>query len=89
MSASDESAKPDAEPKSFEAALARLESIVEELEGGDASLEEAVSLYEEGVRIFRYSRERLDAAQKRVEELVGGLEGGFSLQPFDNGADDG
>ena len=76
---------PDAEPKSFEAALERLEAIVEELDGGEPSLEEAVSLYEEGVKLFRYSREQLNAAQKRVEELVGESEETFLLQPFEDG----
>jgi len=48
----------------------RLEEIVEALEGGEASLEDAVGLYEEGVKLFRYCREQLDSAQKRVEELA-------------------
>ena len=88
MNATNESANPDAEPKSFEEALKRLEAIVEELEEGETSLEKAVLLYEEGVKLFRYSREQLNAAQKKVEELVGESEETFSLQPFDNGEDD-
>ena len=88
MNTENESAKPDAEPKSFEAALERLEAIVEELEGGEPSLEKAVLLYEEGVKLFRYSREQLNAAQKKVEELVGESEESLSLQPFEDGKDD-
>ena len=88
MSTGNESTNPDAEPKSFEAALERLEVIVEKLEEGEPSLEEAVSLYEEGVKLFRYSREQLNAAQKRVEELVGESEETFLLQPFEDGEDD-
>ena len=89
MSAANESAKSDAEPKSFEAALERLEAIVEELEGGEPSLEEAVSLYEEGVRLFCYSRGQLEAAQKKVKELVEESEEAFSLRPFEDDEDDG
>ena len=88
MNTVDESANPDAEPKSFEDALGRLEAIVEELEEGEPSLEKAVLLYEEGVKLFRYSREQLNAAQKKVEELVGESEETFSLQPFENSEDD-
>ncbi len=88
MSTANESAYPDAEPKSFEEALKRLEAIVEELEEGEPSLEKAVLLYEEGVKLFRYSREQLNAAQKKVEELVGESEETFSLQSFEDGEDD-
>ena len=88
MNAANESANPDAEPKSFEAALERLEAIVEELEEGEPSLEKAVLLYEEGVKLFRYSREQLNAAQKKVEELAGESEETLSLQPFEGGEDD-
>ncbi len=88
MNTENVSVNSDAEPKSFEAALERLEAVVEELEGGEPSLEKAVLLYEEGVKLFRYSREQLNAAQKKVEELVGGSEETFSLHPFENGEDD-
>ena len=88
MSTANESANPDAEPKSFEEALKRLEAIVEELEEGEPSLEKAVLLYEEGVKLFRYSRGQLNAAQKKVEELVGESEETFSLQSFEDGEDD-
>ncbi len=88
MSTANESANPDAEPTSFEEALKRLEAIVEELEEGEPSLEKAVLLYEEGVKLFRYSREQLNAAQKKVEELVGESEETFSLQSFEDGEDD-
>ena len=88
MSTGNESVSSDAEPESFEAALERLEAIVEELEEGEPSLEKAVLLYEEGVKLFRYSREQLNAAQKKVEELAGESEETLSLQPFEDGEDD-
>jgi exodeoxyribonuclease VII small subunit len=78
---------PDEEPKNFEVALERLEEIVGELEGGEASLDKAVALYEEGVKLFRYGRDRLNAAQKRVEELAGEVEEVLSLRPFEEEKD--
>jgi exodeoxyribonuclease VII small subunit len=54
----------------FEAALKRLTAIVERLEGGDLSLEQSLQLFEEGTRLSRTSQAQLDAAEKRVEELL-------------------
>jgi exodeoxyribonuclease VII small subunit len=58
------------EPPSFEAAIKRLTEIVQVLERGDLPLEESLRLFEEGVRLSRLSQERLDAAEKRVEQLL-------------------
>jgi exodeoxyribonuclease VII small subunit len=54
----------------FEAALKRLTAIVERLESGDLSLEQSLALFEEGTRLSRTSQAQLDAAEKRVEELL-------------------
>ena len=56
---------------SFENALGRLSEIVERLEGGELPLEESLVLFEEGVRLARTAEARLEAAEKRVEELLG------------------
>jgi exodeoxyribonuclease VII small subunit len=55
---------------SFEAAIKRLSDIVQTLERGDLSLEESLRLFEEGVKLSRLSQQRLDAAEKRVEQLL-------------------
>ena len=55
---------------SFEQALERLETIVEELEGGSLSLEVSLARYEEGVRLSRRLTQTLDQAEKRIERLV-------------------
>ena len=55
---------------SFEASLHRLTEVVEKLESGELGLEESLSLFEEGVGLARAAQTRLDAAEKRVEELV-------------------
>lgn len=61
---------PTAKP-SFEASLERLGAIVEHLEGGELPLEEALRLFEEGVKLARAAQTRLDDAERRVEELLG------------------
>ena len=53
----------------FEAAQRELEQIVQRLESGDAPLEDAIALWERGEELYRFCRERLDAAQGRIEEL--------------------
>jgi exodeoxyribonuclease VII small subunit len=63
-------AAAEEEAPSFEHALERLETIVEELEGGALSLEESLARYEEGVRLSRRLTQTLDQAEKRIERLV-------------------
>ena len=58
-----------AEP-AFEDLLSRLTSIVDELERGDLPLERSLAVFEEGVRLSRQAKERLDDAEKRVELLL-------------------
>ena len=55
---------------SFEEALERLETIVEELEAGSLSLEESIAHYEEGIRLSRRLTQTLDQAEKRIERLI-------------------
>jgi exodeoxyribonuclease VII small subunit len=60
----------DTAPMSFEQALARLDEVVAQLEGGEVGLEEAVGLFAEGQRHLSTCRERLAGAQQRIEELT-------------------
>jgi exodeoxyribonuclease VII small subunit len=60
---------PDA-PASFEDATQRLAAIVTRLESGDLPLEESLKLFEEGVHLSRTAQSTLDAAEKRIEELL-------------------
>jgi exodeoxyribonuclease VII small subunit len=71
---------------SFEAALARLETIVSRLESGQAPLEESIALYEEGARLKAHCEARLKAAQLRVEKIVVGPDGAArGVEPADFG----
>jgi exodeoxyribonuclease VII small subunit len=60
---------------SFEEAQRELESIVERLERGQASLDEAIALWERGEELLQFCLARLDAAQGRIEELARRAEG--------------
>lgn len=57
-------------PRTFESALAELETRVARLERGDLELEEALKLFEEGVALVRECHERLDAAEARIVALT-------------------
>lgn len=54
----------------FEEAQAELEQIVEQLERGQAPLDEALKLWERGEELYAFCRTKLDAAEGRVEELA-------------------
>jgi exodeoxyribonuclease VII small subunit len=58
------------EPPTFEAAQKELEDIVQRLESGDAPLDEALRLWQRGEELYRLCRERLDAAEGKIEELA-------------------
>ena len=50
----------------FEQSMARLEEIVGLLERGDAPLDEAMALFEEGAKLMRECTKRLDQAEQKV-----------------------
>jgi exodeoxyribonuclease VII small subunit len=55
---------------SLAAELARLEEIVRRLEAEDADLDEALMLFEEGVRRLRGARDRLAEAELKVQSVL-------------------
>lgn len=72
------------EEMSFEEALIKLEETVSQLEQGDAlTLDESLQAFEEGIRLTRLCREKLDAAELRVQQLVEIDEDAFEVVPFD------
>ncbi|TET16829.1 MAG: exodeoxyribonuclease VII small subunit [Candidatus Cloacimonadota bacterium] len=66
----------------FEISLKRLEEIVSSLEKGNVSLEDAISLFEEGIKTAKTCREKLNTAEKRIKELIKNSDGTFSLSDF-------
>ena len=67
----------------FESSLKELERIVEQLEAGDLPLERSLELFEQGVRLSRDCQQRLDEAERKVEILIKGSDGGYAPTPFD------
>jgi len=78
--------KAAAQEPSFEAALARLEEIVRELEEADLPLERSLAVFEEGVRLSRLLHQRLNEAERKVEILLKDESGGKVPVPFAGGA---
>jgi exodeoxyribonuclease VII small subunit len=58
------------EPVPFEAAMSRLVGVVDALERGELELEQALTTFEEGVRLTRHCAQQLDAAERRIEILT-------------------
>jgi len=57
----------------IEAALERLEAIADKLEDPALDLDQAVTLYEEGLRLYAECTTRLDAADQRITKLADAL----------------
>jgi exodeoxyribonuclease VII small subunit len=68
--------------KNFEKNLEQLEIIVDDLESGELSLEEALKQFEQGVKMTQACQQALTSAEQRVTELVE-KNGVISLQDFD------
>jgi exodeoxyribonuclease VII small subunit len=64
----------------FEQAFQRMEAIVERLESGDATLEESLQAYEEGMALARFCAGRLQDAELRLQKLVKGEDGSPQLE---------
>jgi|TARA_B110000305_G_scaffold165739_1_gene183258 exodeoxyribonuclease VII small subunit len=54
----------------FEKALTDLEGIVEQLESGDLSLEDALKSFEKGIKLTRQCQEQLSKAELQVKKLI-------------------
>ncbi len=55
---------------SFEDGMRRLEEIINSLESGKVELENAVELYNEGMKLQEYCEEKLNNAKLKVEKIV-------------------
>jgi exodeoxyribonuclease VII small subunit len=67
----------------FETSLRKLEEIVKKLEGGDLSLDSALELFEEGVKLSRFCHSKLEQAERRVEILLKNSSGQLRAAPFE------
>ena len=67
----------------FETSMLRLEEIINLLERGEAPLEQAMKLFEEGAKLLRECTAQLDAAEQKVSVLTAGTDGPPEERPFD------
>lgn len=74
------------ESMTFEASMARLEQIVRELEKGDAPLEDAMKLFEEGTALAKICNTLLSNAEQQVVKLSKGPDGAPQEQEFNDEA---
>ncbi|HEY0828199.1 MAG TPA: exodeoxyribonuclease VII small subunit [Bacilli bacterium] len=66
---------------SFEEAIEQLEEIVGKLENGDVALENAIELYQQGMKLSQLCSLKLQQVEKKIEMLVE-EDGNFSKKPF-------
>jgi len=67
---------------SFEDSLKKLETIVDQLEKGDLSLEDSIKLFEEGVGLSAACKKELDTAEGKVQILIKQRDGSLKTEPF-------
>ena len=56
--------------KSFEESIARLEVIVKLLESGEATLDDSIKLYSEGVALVGECNKKLDETERKIKLLT-------------------
>jgi exodeoxyribonuclease VII small subunit len=66
----------------FEKALEKLEKIVQDLETGDISLDDALKKYEEGIKLSRACQQKLAQAEKKIEILIKTPSGTLKKEAF-------
>jgi exodeoxyribonuclease VII small subunit len=73
----------EAKAPTFEAALAELEKVVEDLEDGQIGLEEGLARFEQGIKLLRHCHALINQAEQRIQILSGVDESGQPiLQPL-------
>ena len=75
------SKKVQSPPKTFEEALAELEQILSDIEGGKVGFEESLVRYERGQFLIEHCRGVLDSAEKQIEQISKAPDGGIAKAP--------
>jgi len=76
------SSEPAAAQPTFESAIERLESLVEQMESDKLPLEQLLVSYEEGLKLVKICSEKLSDAEKRIEIIARGAGGKPVLAEF-------
>jgi len=73
-------------PKNFEEAINELEQILAHIEAGELGLEETLLKYERGNFLIHHCRDVLGAAEKQIEVISKGADGGLNATPLESDA---
>ena len=78
----------EVEDLSFETAFAELEEVIQQLEAGNLTLDQAMALFERGTALATHCNAQLDVAELRVQQLVATADDyrpgeDFDLAPFE------
>jgi exodeoxyribonuclease VII small subunit len=76
-------------PEPYDRLVERLETVVAELEAGGLPLEQSIEKFAEGMRLVREAGQRLDEAERRVDQLVKTASGEAAEAPFGPGGGQG
>jgi|TARA_R110002126_G_scaffold13118_1_gene55983 exodeoxyribonuclease VII small subunit len=66
----------------FESALGELETLVQNLESGQTSLEDSINAYERGVSLKKHCEKKLKEAELKIEQISQNEDGTVSTAPF-------
>ncbi len=69
---------------SFEAALAKLETIVDSMEQGEIPLADLLAKYEEGSKLLKVCEGRLKDAELKIDQLKKQKDGTAAFEPFES-----
>jgi exodeoxyribonuclease VII small subunit len=72
---------------SFEEAMDQLEQLVAKLENGDVPLEQAIDLFQEGMKLSHLCSQKLEQVERKIEMLVE-ENGALSKKPFISAAEE-
>jgi len=72
---------------SFEEAMDQLEQLVAKLENGDVPLEQAIELYQEGMKLSHLCSQKLEQVERKIEILVE-ENGALTKKPFASGIEE-
>ena len=76
-------AKKEEAALGFEAALKRLEDIVEQMESGETDLDTMIASFEEGQRLVKFCTAKLNEVEKKIEKIVEDGAGGVTVSPLE------
>ena len=75
--------KKEKNQTSFELSLERLETLVDSMESGEATLEQGLEWFEEGMALIKSCQDQLKHAEQKVQELIKNSEGEIIERDFE------